>query len=278
MKYALHGINLQSYTTPQIIGDVARAAEEAGFESLWTGEHTVLPEHSSFQPATTPILDPLLVLTHVAAITHTLKLVTGVIILPQRQPLVLAKEIATLDHLSGGRVMAGFGVGFLEPEFEALGVPFAERGARTDEYLEAMLAIWSQDHPAYHGRFVSFANIQAYPRPLQQPAPPIIIGGTSTAALRRAAKFAQGWFAPVLDTEHLPNIINKLHQFEQEGARPAGLAPLEISTYLSEAPTPGQAEQLAARGVHRLVLALPTPADRDTALRFIEHTSQTLLQ
>ncbi len=278
MKFGLHGINIGPYSSPEIIVEVAQAAEAAGFDSIWTGDHIVLPEQGFSQPAETPLLDSLIALTYVAAATRTLKLATGVLILPQRNPLVLAKEIASLDVLSGGRVVVGFGVGYLQPEFQAVGASFEERGVRTDEYLEAMQAIWSQEHPAYHGRFVSFERVQAYPRPLQHPSPPILIGGTSPAALRRALKYAQGWFGLELDLEQLQQVLSRLHQLEQEGVRAAGLGPLEISLYQSSPMTPELVEQLAGFGVHRLVLSLPMEASRETALRFIEHTSKTLLQ
>jgi probable F420-dependent oxidoreductase len=209
-----------------------------------------------------------------------------VMILPQRHPLVLAKEIASLDHLSGGRVLAGFGVGYLQPEFQALGVSFEDRGARTDEYLEAMQAIWSQEKPVYHGRFVAFEGVQSYPRPLQQPFPPIIAGGISAPALRRALKYAQGWLALELEPEKIQQVLTRLRQFEQKGARPAELGSLEISMYVTKPVTPQIVEQLTRLGVHRLVFSLPMPAvfnqpmpaARETALRFIEHVSKTVLQ
>jgi probable F420-dependent oxidoreductase len=278
MKFELHGINIGPYSSPEIMTEVAQVAEASGFDSVWTGEHIVLPEHEFSMPAETAFLDSLIALTYVAASTRTLKLATGVIILPQRNPLVLAKEIASLDSLSSGRVMAGFGVGYLQPEFQALGASFEDRGARTDEYLEAMLAIWSQEKPAYHGRFVSFKDVQAYPRPLQQPSPPIIIGGFSASALHRTLKYAHGWYGWGLDLEKTQQFISRFRQFGQEGERPARLGTLEMSVHLSIPVTPAIVEQLTGLGVHRIVLSLPMPADRKTALHFIERTCKTLLQ
>ncbi len=277
MKFGLHGINFGPYSSPEIIREVAQAAEAAGFDSLWTGEHVVLPEKGFFLPARTPHLDSFIALTYVAAATKTLKLATGVIILPQHNPLLLAKEIASLDVLSGGRVLAGFGVGWLRPEFQALGASFEDRGARADDYLQAMQAIWSQEQPTYHGRFFSFEDIQAYPRPLQRPSPPIIIGGSSLPALRRTVKYAHGWFASETTPENLSHSLTTLRQLEQEGGRPGTLGALEISMYVSTPMTPEIIEHLAGRGVHRLVLALPLEASRETSLRFIEHASKTLL-
>jgi probable F420-dependent oxidoreductase len=229
-------------------------------------------------PAASLFLDSLVALTYVAASTSTLKLATGVLILPQHHPLVLAKAIASLDHLSGGRVLAGFGVGYLQPEFQALGVPFEDRGARTEEYLEAMLAIWSQDEPQYDGHYVSFKQVQAYPRPLQQPSPPIIFGGSALPALRRTLQYAHGWYGWSLNLEKIQQFITQFHQLEQEVTRPAHLGPLEISVHLRVSVTPALVEQLDALGVQRIVLSLPDPADKQTALRFIEQTSKTLFQ
>jgi probable F420-dependent oxidoreductase len=278
MKFGLHGINFGPYSSPEMIREVAQAAEAAGIDSLWTGEHIILPEQGFSLPAGTPHLDSLLALTYVAAVTKTIKLATGVLILPQRNPLLLAKEIASLDVLSGGRVLAGFGVGFLQPEFQALGVSFEQRGARADEYLQAMQAIWSQEKPVYHGRFVSFEQVQAAPRPLQQPSPPIIIGGSSLPALRRTWRFAQGWFASGPTPETISHYLTTLRQFERQEARPAGAGPLEISMYANTPLPPEIIEHLAKVGVHRLVLSLPGEASRETALRFIEHASKRLLQ
>src|SRR5579884_3132934 len=192
MKFGLHGINFGSYSAGEVMTEVAQAAEGAGFESLWVAEHMVLPASGFRIPGRTPFLDPLVALTHLAAASKTLKLGTGVMILPQHNPLVLAKGFASVDALSGGRVIAGFGVGYLQQEFQALGASFEDRGARMDEYLEAMVAIWSQEKPEYHGRFVSFADVQAYPQPLQQPSPPIVLGGSADPALRRTIKYANG--------------------------------------------------------------------------------------
>jgi probable F420-dependent oxidoreductase len=184
--------------------EFARAAEAAGFESLWTVEHVVVPagyesqypyDPSGRMPGRddSPIPDPVVWLSYLAAATTTIRLATGVLILPQRNPVVLAKELATLDHLSGGRVVLGVGVGWLREEFDALGVPFAERGARTDEYVAAMRALWNEDHASFAGRFVAFDDCIARPRPAQG-AIPVHVGGHSEAAARRAGRLGDGFF------------------------------------------------------------------------------------
>ena len=170
MLLGLVHVNMGTMTRPEAVVAAARSAEAAGFDSVWAGEHIVLPDPQVPPSPMAPqdaALDALLALTWAAAHTTTIRLATGITILPQRNPVVLAKEVATLDVLSGGRVMLGVGVGYLEAEFRALGANFDERGAVTDEYLDAIERLWYDEHPEYHGRFVDFAGIDAYPRPVQ---------------------------------------------------------------------------------------------------------------
>src|SRR6185295_3066527 len=164
MKIGLFGINFGLCGDAGAMVRIARAAEQAGLESLWTGEHVVLPDPQappSPVPPEVPMLDPAVALAWVAGVTRTIRLGTGIIILPQRNPLVLAKELASVDVVSGGRLIFGLGIGYLRPEFDALGIPFTDKGERSIEYLQAMLAIWTQDNPAYDGRFFSFRGVQA---------------------------------------------------------------------------------------------------------------------
>jgi len=226
-----------------------------------------------------PDLDPVVALTYCAAVTKRVRLGTGIIILPQRNPLVLAKELASLDALSNGRVIFGIGVGYLEPEFRALGAPFAQRGAVTDEYLAAMQAIWSQAQPAYQGRFVSFAGVQAHPQPVQRPHPPIVVGGRTAAAFRRAVQQGNGWYGFALDPEGTARALEGLRDAAQRHERPAHLGPLEISI------TPGRgagvdlatAEKFAVLGVHRLIL-MPSPKlDAAELERYVEDVGARLI-
>ena len=169
---------------------MAQAAEAAGFESLWVSEHIALPDPAIPRFPVDPQsrwIEPLAMLTFLAAHTTEVKLGTGVVILPQRNPVVLAKHIASVDELSKGRLIFGLGVGHLQPEMEAIGVPFHKRGAMSDEYLAAMQALWQQSKPAYHGQYVSFSQVQAYP----QRNINIVIGGHAEAAFRRSIK--SGW-------------------------------------------------------------------------------------
>src|SRR5436190_14632057 len=215
MKIALFACNMGACADPGVAARVARAAEAAGFESLWTGEHVVLPDPQAPPSPVAPfepMLDPTVALAFLAAHTRTIRLGTGIIILPQRNPLVLAKELASVDVLSRGRLIFGIGVGYLKPEFDALGIPFEGKGARTEEYLAAMLALWTMDKPAFAGRLVSFAGIQAMPRPVQRPHPEIVFGGHTPAAFRRAARLAKGWYGFALDLEKTRACLEGLKQ------------------------------------------------------------------
>src|SRR5262245_39314142 len=268
MKFGLFGINFGPCAAPAAAKRVAQAAEATGFESLWTGEHVVLPDPQvppSPLPPEVPMLDPAVALTFLAAHTTTIRLGTGIIILPQRNPLVLAKELASLDVVSGGRLIFGIGVGYLKAEFDALGIPFTSKGARTEEYLRAMVAIWTEEQPHFTGRFASFRGVQAYPRPVQKPHPEIVFGGHTPEAFRRAAQHARGWYGFALDHQQTAAAIDGLRSAcDALGRR---FDDLEISV----TPRPerdravldsGAARRFAELGVHRLIVF---PRTRDEA-------------
>jgi probable F420-dependent oxidoreductase len=210
-------------TDPVSALEISRVAEQVGFESVWGGEHVVMPTTiaSSYPyttdgkiPATpeTPIPDPLIWLAYVAAAAPTLRLGTCILILPQRNPLVLAKELATLDHLSGGRVELGIGVGWMQEEFDALGVPWEHRGRRNDEYLAAMRTVWSGAHVEFHGEFVDFEPLTSTPRPAQGANIPILVGGDTPVAIRRAARLANGYFPGEAKADRLGELISAVRQ------------------------------------------------------------------
>jgi probable F420-dependent oxidoreductase len=280
MKFGLFDLNTGACSDPETSARVARLAEDAGFDSLWAGEHVVLPDPrvppSPMEPVD-PILDPIIALTFLAAQTRRVRLGTGIIILPQRNPLVLAKEIASLDVLSGGRFIFGVGVGYLEPEFRALGIPFAERGPRTDDYLAAMRAIWSEPAPAHRGRFVQYAGVQAYPRPVQQPGPPIVVGGRSPGAYRRAVQQGAGWYGFALSLERTAEAIAALRDAGEQYERPASLGALEISVTPRNSVTLDDAQRYAALGVHRLILRPPADGDAATVERFVHTVGERII-
>jgi probable F420-dependent oxidoreductase len=217
----------------------------------------------------TPMLDPAVALSHIAAHTERLRLGTGIIILPQRNPLVLAKELASLDVVSKGRLIFGLGAGYLEPEFRALGAPFEDRGAVTDESIEVLKALWTMDKPAYKGRFFSFSGIDAYPRPVQKPHPPIVIGGMSRSGARRAARYGDGWYGFRTDIETTARNIEWIQGYIASGERPAGLAEGEISVTPPMRLTPDIVDRYSEIGGHRLIPAF-SGTTLDEALRFVD--------
>ncbi len=264
LKFGLFSMTTGPCSYPDAAARVAKAAEAAGFESLWGGEHVVLPDPQAPPSPLAPgdrITDPVVTLAFVAAHTTRIRLGTGIIILPQRNPLVLAKELATLDVLSNGRLIFGVGVGYLEPEFRALGAPFEDRGRVTDEYLAAIRAIWTQAAPAYQGRFATFQGVQAHPQPVQKPTPPIVIGGHTPGAFRRAVQHGHGWYGFALDAAATARCIEGLRAAEASGGRPAELPPLEISVSPRGRIDRDAARAFAALGVHRLILIPPRQAD-----------------
>ena len=202
---------------------------------------------------------------------------TGILLLPQHQPLILAKELASLDVLSGGRLIVGIGVGWAEAEFEALGVPFHERGARTDEYLAAMRAIWSEETPVYHGRYVSFQGVQAYPHPVQQPAPPIVVGGSAPAVLRRTVEQANGWYGFALDPDETASLLAEPREAAGRYHCPASLGEMEISVAPRVPLDKATAQRFAELGVHRLILIPPRGMDAPALEQWVTTVDETLV-
>jgi probable F420-dependent oxidoreductase len=272
VKIGLFGINFGLAANVETMLGLARAAEQAGLDSVWTGEHVVLPSPrvppSPAEPET-PMLDPAVALAYVAAETTRIRLGTGVIILPQRNPIVLAKELASVDVVSRGRLIFGLGSGYLEPEFRAIGAPFSQRGAVTDEAIRVLKALWTMERPAFEGRFFRFAGIDAYPRPVQRPHPPIVVGGMSEFGARRAARFGNGWYGFLTDLEATRRSLGWIRGFIAEGLRPPDLGEVEISVTPPPPVTADSVKQYEDLGVHRLIPVLRART-LDDGLRQVE--------
>src|SRR5262252_3368443 len=253
MKLALFGLHRGSSAEPDTLARRTRAAEEAGFESLWVGDHIALPFDAA-DPPTQPRLEAVIAVTQMAALTSRVRLAIGVIVLPQRQPVLLAKQLASIDVLSKGRLIVGVGVGYVEPELRALGASLVDRGVRTDEYMAAMRALWDEPTPSFHGRFVRFDGVVQRPRPVQRPHPPIVIGGHSLSALRRAVQAGNGWYGWDLDPTQTARALNDLRELGRRYRRPAELGELEITITPSGVPDLETALQYAKLGVHRLAI------------------------
>jgi probable F420-dependent oxidoreductase len=240
---------------------LVQAAERAGFESIWTVEHVVVPAgYGSAYPYSrsgrmaggaehfdSP--DPLVWLAFAAAATSTVRLATGILILPQRNPLILAKAVASLDVLSNGRFTLGIGVGWLEEEFRALGVPFDDRGARADEYVAALRTLWTQECATFHGDFVRFDDVYCRPLPVQRPVP-IVVGGHSPRAARRAGELGDGFFPASASAERLPGLVAAARR----AAEGAGRDPHALEITMGARPSRQQVAALADAGVDRVVV------------------------
>lgn len=262
MRFGVIFANTGPFTGRAGLTELATAAEAAGFESLWTVEHVVYPEsYASEYPydpsgrmaaaSDTPLPDPLLWLAFAAAATERIRLGTGILILPQRNPLVLAKEVATLDDLSGGRVELGVGVGWLREEFDALGVPFEARGARTDEYVEVLRTLWTTDRASFHGRFADFDGVSSNPKPARGRVP-IHVGGHSRAAAERAGRLGDGFFPGKGDLAELVDVVRQTAA--DHGRDPAAIEVTSWTAGVFGDDPLGAVEELAAAGVDRTVV------------------------
>jgi probable F420-dependent oxidoreductase len=254
LGFGLYGLLRGSGIEPGTLARRARLAEEAGFESLWVGDHIALPADQSGEQ---PRLEVIVAVSYLAAVTSRIRLGFGVIVLPQRQPVLLAKQLSSIDTLARGRLTVGIGVGYVEPELSAMGVSLADRGARTDEYLAAMRCLWTEPAPSFNGRFVHFDGVFQRPQPVQRPHPPVVVGGHSTAAFRRAVTTAQGWYGVYVDVDQTAALLAGLRKVAAERDRPAELGELEITITPPGPIDLRTAQRYADLGVHRLVL---TPA------------------
>jgi probable F420-dependent oxidoreductase len=271
MKFGLRYCNTGRYVDPAKAVELVQAGEAVGFESAWTVEHTVVPAgYASTYPYSDdgkmaggrddiPLPDPLIWMAYVAARTSAIKLATGVMILPQHSPVVAAKQVATLDHMSGGRVLLGIGVGWLREEFDAIGVPFDERGRRTDEYVAVMRELWRADVPRFDGAFVKFDGAYCRPRPVNGSVP-IIVGGHSPAAARRAGRLGDGFFPARGASAELFDLVRRTA--EASGRDPAAI---EFTTSLPD--DLSTLPDLAAIGVDRVLVPVSPIAGLATVIR-----------
>jgi len=259
----------QAADQPAALARLGPLAEELGYDSLWMGEHVVAPDPrvppSPMEPDD-PILDGVAALSFLAGITERIKLATGIVILPQRNPVVLAKQLASLDVLSGGRLLFGMGVGYLEPEMSAIGVPMERRGKRADEYLAAMRALWESDAPAFEGEFAGFSGVDAHPKPVQRPLP-VIVGGHTPAAFRRAATSGQGWYGFFLSAEQTAEALAGLRKALGEAGRDE--RDFEVTVTPRGKLDAAMVAEFAELGVDRLVFIPPFASPLDEIEEFM---------
>jgi len=256
MDFGYFGFNVGALNNADSIERVVVAAEQLGYESIWTGEHIILMdphEPPSPVPPESNFVDSIASLAFAAAKTERIKIGSGIILLPQRDPIVLAKELAGIDVLSKGRLLFGLGVGYVPGEFEALGSPYEERGARTTEHIEVLRTLWTQEKPSFDGQFTKFSGLQSHPMPIQKPHPPIIVGGNSPPALRRAIAQGDGWYGFFMDVDAAAAMIKALEETAKSTERPDSLGRLTI-TITPPGPVDGDlAKRFEDVGVDRLV-------------------------
>lgn len=278
-RLGLHALGVGPGARRAVIDAVARAAEARGFATLWAGEHVVMVDRPQSRypysgdgriavPATADWLDPLVALSFAAAATETIGLATGVLLLAEHNPLLVAKQAASLDSLSGGRLTLGFGIGWSREEFAALGIPFARRGQRADEYIRAIRTVWEQDVASFEGQFVSFREVRVNPKPVRNRRMPIVVGGNSDAALRRVVALGDGWYGfNLAGPEAVRERVTLLRALCEDSGRDAG--ELYVAVALDGA-DPEDLPELAEIGVSELVIVGGPPEDPRAVADWIE--------
>jgi probable F420-dependent oxidoreductase len=272
MKFGIAFANTAWYTSATGAIALAQGAEEVGVDSLWTVEHVVVPVGYESPYPYSPtgkmpggredfdVPDPLIWLSFVAAHTKTIKLGTGILILPQRNALVIAKEVATLDAMSGGRVLLGVGVGWLREEFDALGESFGDRGRRLDEQMEVLRELWTGSPSEFQGTYTNFGPLYSRPRPAQGSVP-LVIGGHSEAAARRAGRYGNGFFPGSGTIDELKHLLSIVRSTALEHGRDPFAIEITTGAIGSGSKAYAHIEELAAIGVHRVTVAPPKPGD-----------------
>jgi probable F420-dependent oxidoreductase len=277
VQIGLHALGIGSGADPEVIRAVARTAESKGFSTIWSGEHIIMVDRPDSPypyaadgriavPSDTDWLDPLVVLTFAAAVTSTIRLATGVLLLPEHNPLLVAKQAASLDRVSKGRFLLGIGIGWSSEEFAALGIPFERRARRTQEYVDAIRTLWEQEAASYQGDFVRFRQVRSYPKPRSPGSIPIILGGNSDTALARVARYGDGWYGFNLSLDEVQDRMSALAEFCREENR--GIASLRTAVSLRDGSSEhlGELERL---GVDQLVVVDSPPADPQMAAAWV---------
>lgn len=286
MRVGLHALGIGDGARPEVIRTVATAAETHGFARLWCGEHVVLVDAPASRypysadgriavPPDADWLDPLLALTFAAAVTSRIEIASGVLLLPEHNPVLVAKQAATLDVLSAGRFTLGVGVGWSAEEFAALGVPFAKRGRRAEEYLAAMRTLWAEDPASFTGEFTRFEAIRVNPKPLRGRWLPVVVGGNSDAALRRAATLTDGWYGFNVAAADVPARIAVLADECARHGRP--FDELTVAVALSDG-VPEHLPALDAAGVTELVVVGAPPPAADAAADWVAELARTWIR
>jgi probable F420-dependent oxidoreductase len=272
------GTFITSQRPERIAANICKA-EDCGFESAWIGEHILLPvEYTSKYPYSpdgrfpappeVSFHDPMLALAFVSGVTSRIRLATGIFVVPLRNPIATAKAVASLDVLSNGRVIFGVGIGWFAEEFAAVGASFDDRALRTREYIELMKSLWTQDDPLYEGKTFSIKGVRFNPKPVQKPHPPIVVGGTSELAIKRAVRYGDGWYAIARSVTEARDLCSALDRQQKQAERSR---PVEVTMSLRTGHPLAidEVKTLADCGVDRILVGLPLRAlNEDELERF----------
>jgi probable F420-dependent oxidoreductase len=281
VRIGLHALGIGSGANPEVIVAVARSADNAGFSTLWSGEHIVMIDRPDSPypyasdgriavPADADWLDPFVTLSFAAAVTTRIRLGTGILLLAEHNPLIIAKQAASLDVVSRGRFFMGIGIGWSSEEFAALGIPFRSRSRRTQEYVDVMRTLWRSSYSSYDGEFVRFDQVRTYPKPHLGTAIPVILGGNSDAALTRVATYGDGWYGFDLSVAEIEERIASLSLLCQRQER--DVATLDIAVSLRDA-SPKDLSDLEQLGVNELVVVDSPPATPEAAASWVANLS-----
>ncbi|MGR8921842.1 MAG: LLM class F420-dependent oxidoreductase [Gammaproteobacteria bacterium] len=288
MKIGFFCVGAGVSADPEVVEIIARTSEACGYHSLWAPEHIVLLDQYSsrypyaqdgrmpFPTMEVDLLDPFLALTYAAAVTSTIRLGTGICLVPERQPLTTAKEVASLDKLSGGRFDFGVGIGWLKEEFEALQIPWPQRAQRTRDYLAAMKSVWTDAESSHDGEFVRFKPVRSYPKPVQQPHPPIIFGGESEPALRRVGEMGNGWWGVNVTVEAAQDHLATIGRFAHDAGRDASALSYAVSPGLGTPVSLHEVKQYRDVGIDQVIIGA-FAASADEYKRLIEESAEALI-
>ena len=265
------------------IAVLARRAEELGFDSLWVPEHAILPVGAKtpwpgsaegvMPKEYADIADPFVALGRASAVTTTLKLGTAIVLVPERNPLVLAKEVATLDMYSGGRFIMGIGAGWLREESDIMGVDFDHRWTQTKEAVLAMKELWTKTESEYHGRYYDFPPVYSFPRPVQRPHPPVLLGGMARNVFKRIAEWGDGWIPNRVTPEEVAAGRAKLDELATVAGRDPASIPISV---FGQQPDPGLVERFFDAGAARVTVRLPVMGERESLVE-LERMASLLL-
>jgi probable F420-dependent oxidoreductase len=287
MKTGLFALGIGTGARPDTVLKTAETAERVGFSTLWVGEHAVLFDRQDSKypytsagefplPGGADWLDPFITLTFASAVTKSIRLATGICLVPEHNPLILAKEVASLDRLARGRFALGVGIGWSAEEFAALGIPFERRAQRTREYIDVMRRLWSEDATTFHGEFVNFDRAKSFPKPSRGAELPIIFGGESVPALRRTAEYGNGWFGFNLDPNEAIAKIKRLRELLVENKRDPREIEIIVCPYTKKI-TAADVEKYATAGVDELVILSNPPEDESRVAAWVERLASQWL-